>query len=149
MKNDTARGGGSRNGLNSNSLRELNFYNPNISWSDINNAIICEDWNDIISGAKDVQEANDKFDEILFDNCKKYIPRKRYRKKNKFHKYRTTLMNKRRLIHRKMMNETCFHRRSQQNAHVIRIEREIQISHEQEKMENESRATEKIKQNSK
>jgi len=142
-----------RNGLgygrNSSSLRKLNFHHPRINWDGINNEILGQDWNAIISGAKDVQEAKDNFDKIIFNYCIEHIPRKRNRKKNKFHKYRTTLMNRRRLIKRQTQNEACLHRLTQQNNHVLKIEREIQISHEQEKMENESKATEKIKQNSK
>ena len=81
LNNRTVQRDGLGYGTNTNSLRELNFHHPRVNWDDINNAISYEDWNAIISGAKDVQEAKDNFDQIIFDYCIKYIPRKRNRKK--------------------------------------------------------------------
>ena len=131
------------------SFRELNFFNQKINWEKIDDNLSRENWQHQIGNASCVQEAMELFRQILLRHCQKNIPKRRKQCKRSYYHSRRKLLMKRRTAKKvQLKRETVPFRIQQLNNCLVNIEKQIAALHDKEREENEQRAIENIKTNS-
>ena len=130
-----------------NSFRTLNFHSEKVNWAKINEELSKISWNNVIN-SEDIDKDNEELCKVLFDICKKYVPKKKLFSKSQIPRDRKILMKTRLSLNKRLVRSYGRNKLEIQRKLDL-IQQKIAESLQKEIAQGERKAIEAIKRNSK
>ena len=131
-----------------NVLDTLNFWSPNIDWPAIKGELSTCNWAEVLN-SPDVDDIAATMLKQIEKTCLKFVPPKVDKKRSIIPRDRRILMGKRKNLRTKLLGTRDPRTLSSIENSLEEIDRKLVDSHEAQLIQDELRATEKIKDNSK
>ena len=136
------------------SFEDLNFFSDDVNWDKISEELSAYNWDKELPICDTHATMIDKFCEICYKICKKYVPAKKpknsHNSKLKIPRHRRNLMRRRTKIKKQMKQKRIRTRRRTKLKHeLIEIEMALQSDYCSQRKKQEEQAVSAIKNNSK
>ena len=138
----------------SETFEDLNFFSDDVNWEKISEELSAYNWDKEFHKSDNHSSMIDKFCEICYTVCKKYVPIKKpkssYNNKIRIPRHRKNLMRRRTKIKKQMkQNKIPKRRRTKLKHELIEIEMALQSDYCSQRKKQEEQAVSAIKTNSK
>lgn len=141
-----------RNATTLSGLHRLNFFNDDIAWTKLKEALSNIDWNSTFQDI-DIDTAMEKFIDTCYRAAAKHVPERRSlsgrRRKSKIPRSQRILFRKRSKLKHKLINSTNIQQQKQLQMKINDIDKTLKASFLDTKYEEELRAVNSIRKNPK